>query len=103
MITFELAVHHPSVVGAAFPVSGWLPPPLWPRAREAGVRYPAIRAMHGDADDLIPIGPTRDAVARLRSLGFAVELHEQRGVGHEITAAMEHELHGWLRAEAGRR
>lgn len=92
MLSYALALAHPELLSAALPVSGLLPAPLWPRERRAGVHYPPIRALHGDADTLVPIEAARSLTEHLRALGFDAELGEHGGVGHTITAEMEVEL-----------
>ena len=89
MLSFQLALHHPEVVELSLPMSGMLPEALWPAAKAAGTRFPRIVALHGDADEIVPIAPARALVARLRKLGYAVELREYPGVEHTITPAME--------------
>src|SRR5690606_16580353 len=41
-----------------------------------------IQVLHGTADDLNPIGPCRDFVARARQAGARIELHEFPGARH---------------------
>jgi phospholipase/carboxylesterase len=98
MLSFTMAVHEPAAVAASFPLGGWLPPPLWPTAKAAGVSYPRIVALHGEADERLPIGPTREGVARLVSLGFPAELRGFAGVRHTVSGEMRHELEGLLAA-----
>jgi phospholipase/carboxylesterase len=98
MLAFALATHHPEVVGAAFPVAGWLPPSLIPRAPIADRRHPRIRAMHGTDDSTLRIERTRAAVTELQKSGYQVELHEY-DVSHRMSAEMWRELRGWLRDE----
>jgi phospholipase/carboxylesterase len=99
MLTYALAVRHPDVVGAAFPLSGMLPPPLWPTAKGAG-RYPNIVAYHGDADRLVPVFAARETVARLKELGFTAELRESPGVGHTVPPEVRRELGALIEAAA---
>jgi phospholipase/carboxylesterase len=96
MLSYTLAVRHPEAVGAALPVSGWIPPHLVPRRPRGDVRVP-ILALHGTADPIVKIGPTRVAVRRLRHLGYDVHLDEFPGVEHEMTAAMRRRHHELLR------
>lgn len=96
MIAYALALHHDDVVGYAFALSTWLPPPLEPLYRREDLRYPPIRAMHGENDSVIPVEPTRALVQRLRERGFDVELRTFSGVGHEMSAEMDALLHLWL-------
>ncbi len=92
MLTFTLAVHHPEVVGAAVPVGGWLPPPLWPSEMRQDVEYPEIHALHGTADNAVRFEPTDASVRHLKSLGLPVELHPYDGVRHVITPEMRRDL-----------
>jgi phospholipase/carboxylesterase len=96
MLSFALATMHPQAVAVALPLAGWLPPALWPSAATSGA--PPIVALHGDADTLLPIGPTRESVRALREHGFSCELVEYPGAGHEVTPAMQREL--WRRLVA---
>ncbi len=94
MLSFALAVEHPQVVAAAIPLAGWLPPPMCPAT--APPKAPPIVALHGDADPLLTIQPTRDAVRQLREAGFSVALHEYPGVGHSVSPAMRRQLYRQL-------
>lgn len=98
MISFTMAVHEPGSVVAAFPLGGWLPPPLWPAKKADGTAYPRLVALHGEADERLPIGPTREAVARLNAIGITAELRGFAGVGHTVSGEMRHELEGLLAA-----
>ena len=96
LLVYALALHHDDVVGHAFPLSTWLPPPLEPLYKREDLRYPPIRSMHGGADRIIPVGPTRVLVDRLRDRGFDVEFEEFPGVGHEMSDEMNELFHRWL-------
>jgi phospholipase/carboxylesterase len=96
LLAYSLALHHDDVVGHAFPLSTWLPPPLEPLYKREDLRYPSIRSMHGALDPIIPVEPTRALVGRLRERGFDVELHEFDDVGHEMSAEMNALFHQWL-------
>ena len=98
LVTLGLALYHDDVVGTALPLSAWLPPPLEPAYRRSDIRYPAIRAMHGTIDEVIPIDPTRELFARLSDQHFEVELVEFDSVAHETSAAMNTLFHYWLEA-----
>lgn len=96
LLTYTLALHHDDVVGYAFPLSTWLPPPLEPLYKRDDLGFPPIRAMHGTSDPVIPIAPTRDLVSRLSELGFAVEFVEFEGAVHSMTEDMNALFHLWL-------
>ena len=100
MLSFALAVHHPHELAAAFPVGGWLPPPLWPANRPVDRPLPPITAFHGDADAVVRVEPTREAVARLIELGYPATLREYPGVAHELPAALRRDLYEAIAAAA---
>ena len=91
-LSFALAVRHPEVVRAAFPISGALPPSLVPTVGVAPGSHPPIVAFHGTADAMVPIDPTRALVARLTVLGFQIVFVEEPGVGHTVPAQTEHDV-----------
>jgi phospholipase/carboxylesterase len=54
-------------------------------AGEAELRTrPPVLLIHGDADAVVPVSALRDAQASLTRLGFEVEAHVCRGLGHSI-------------------
>lgn len=98
MLSFTLAVRHPSLVSAAVPVSGFIPRELLPRHMPARVELPPIEAVHGAADRVVRIGPTRRNVRRLRALGFHVALLEIPEARHVYDDAIAAEVHTRLTA-----
>lgn len=96
LVTLALAIHHDDVVGYALPIAGWLPPPLEPTYRRSDLAYPAIRAMHGRADEIVPLEDTRALFDRLASKRFEVELVEFEGAAHEVTDEMNALFRVWL-------
>ena len=72
------------------------PHPFAVLSRSDPGRFPPIRALHGDADGLVPIQPAREAVAHLAGAGVDVTLTEYGGVGHSITPGMRRELYRQL-------
>jgi phospholipase/carboxylesterase len=102
MLSYALAVLHPESVGEAFPVGGLLTPPHWPSTWAVGMTQARIEAFHGDADPVVPIAVDRQGVARLRAVGFNVELHEYPGVPHTVTPEMRRALHAALGAAVAR-
>ncbi len=91
-VSFELAVHHPNVIDAAFPMSGGLPAPLLPTSETEGRACAPIFAMHGDADPIVPIQLARNTVSKIASLGGAAKLEEFPGVVHTVTPAERAEM-----------
>ena len=98
LLTLALAIHHDDLVGHAFPLASWMPPPLVPACRRPDLTYPRIRSMHGTADTTIPLAPTRDLFGRLSGMGFDVELVEFEGVQHVISDDENAVFHHWLNA-----
>lgn len=95
MLAITLAVRSPGSVGMAFPLAGWLPPPLWPEGPPPP-GAPPIRAMHARDDERIPYGPTLEGYERLRTLGWQLELATYEGVGHSMSDEMNAALRAWL-------
>ncbi len=102
MLSFALALRHPEGLALSLPISGMLPEPLWPADKPSGRRFPRILALHGDADEIVPIDPARGLVRRLKELDYEVEFREYPGVGHHITPAMEAVTLEMLNAHARR-
>ena len=55
-----------------------------PDGLAASTSRPPVLLVHGDVDDRIPVTAYHQAVAVLGELGFAVEGHVSRGLGHSI-------------------
>lgn len=98
LLTITLALYHDDVIGEAFPLSCWLPPPLVPTYRRTDLVYPRIRSMHGTADTTIPIGPTEEVFTQLDGLGFDATLVPFEGVTHTISDDENALFHVWLEA-----
>ncbi|MCC6215293.1 MAG: prolyl oligopeptidase family serine peptidase [Polyangiaceae bacterium] len=104
MLSFALAAHHPASIGEAIPIGGSLPPALRPATAaspDAGA-LPRVTALHGEADDRVPIGPARETVARLRAAGHPASLATFPGVGHSIPAPVRGALHQALASAIAR-
>lgn len=92
-LSFAIALFHPDTVSAAFPIGGWIASPL---PSELPKSAPRLIALHGEADALIPIQPTKQAVMRLSEMGWKAELRPFAGVSHSVPAGMQRELFGLL-------
>jgi phospholipase/carboxylesterase len=90
IMTFALAVTHPDALAAAFPLSGLLPPALYPSAapssRARPVTFPLIMAFHGAADLAVPTQGARASIAELKRSGYSAELREYAGLEHDLSA-----------------
>ncbi len=89
IMTFALAVTHPESLAAAFPISGMLPPSLYPSAaissRPRPRAFPPVMAFHGDVDLAVPTRSARASIAELQHAGYVAELHEFAGLGHDLS------------------
>ena len=101
MLSFAIAARHPDRVRAALPLGGVLPAPLWP-AFDAGSPAVRIIALHGEADAVVPIGPTKSAVAALQARGFNARLESFPGVGHSLPEPLRGRYFELLKAELNR-
>ena len=94
ILSFAMAVHHPELVDAVFPVAGvWLDHGMGPAS--ASQAATPIRAFHGVNDRVIPLSATRRGVEALASAGFDVSLKTYAGLDHAISAE---ERRDWYRA-----
>lgn len=87
MLSYTLAILHPDKVAFAAPVSGWLPPQLWPKARGPETLAPIV-GFHGEADRAVPFEQARLAVEHLQGLGYPVTFHTYPGLGHSMSRAL---------------
>ncbi|HVY44775.1 MAG TPA: dienelactone hydrolase family protein [Minicystis sp.] len=81
-MTQALAVLAPDRIELAVPVSGFLPKGVTPERMPAGARTPEVFVLHGEDDDIVPIGWDEAGVAALQRLGFHVVLERYPGVKH---------------------
>ncbi len=88
MLSYALALRHPELIELAVPISGALPPRLWPERGPLGARVPAIRALHGSADEVVPYADDRALSEQLQRLGYDAQLATFDGVAHHISPAM---------------
>lgn len=75
---WEMAVQYPDTFAALAVVCGMAPLPY---ASWINKKMP-IWVFHGDQDDSIPISESIDMVAKLKEMGYRVQLTIYKGVGH---------------------
>lgn len=85
ILSFAMAARHPNEIARAFPVSGGCPVALRPRG---GQKAAPVFALHGDADRVLSIDGSRDAIKAFKDEGAEATLKEYGGVGHMITPEM---------------
>lgn len=93
-LSFLLAIRHPQLFSASFPIASRFLPSWMPAANTCEPNCSPIRAMHGDADTTVPIGPTRDAVAQLKKMDYDVSMTPYAGVAHDFDAQMQRDFAG---------
>ena len=94
MISFALAIRHPHLVRLSVPISGALPKGLFPMGCPKGA--PPIRAMHGHADDIVPIGAAEQTIEHLEKVGCDAALEAFTDVTHTISGKMKRRLYQHL-------
>ena len=93
MVSWTLSVRHPDVAGLVIPMAGWVPPAARPSPLPA---QPPVRAMHGTADPIVRIDPTREWVQQQRDAGVDLTWLELEGVAHVVTPEMNAQFEAWL-------
>lgn len=53
-------------------------------AMREGAPRPPVMLVHGDADEMVPVGALHEAVSALGAAGVSVQWHISRGTGHGI-------------------
>jgi len=88
MLSFALALSQPQKIQFALPISGELPPQLWPKEHPKRGAVPRMTALHGVADTVVSFEADEQLVQHLRGLGYPLSLVRYEGVGHRITEEM---------------
>jgi dienelactone hydrolase len=92
--TWHLGTSHPDLFATIVPMSGWAP-----LDRLENLTHTAVFVAHGDADEIVPVEWSHEAVARLGELGIDHRYVEAPGVGHEssLISDLLPEIGDWLR------
>jgi pimeloyl-ACP methyl ester carboxylesterase len=120
---WQIATHYPDIFAAIAPVCGNADHRVWEREWNWGQKertfmsevrdfmencespvflaenlmHVPVYCVHGDADEVVPVGHSRSMVGRLRELGYSVIYDEQKGVGHGgFYAGTFEKLYKWL-------
>lgn len=94
ILCWALAVRHPDLFSAIFPIAGGLPTAM----KVPPARTPTIVAFHGEADGRIAFGPTRDMAEAWKAAGLPVEIRGFSGVAHHTTSPMRTALYDAITA-----
>lgn len=87
MLIYPFLALHPATFCGAVPVAGAAWPELIP-ARLDGARLPPIRALHGDADEVIPASAESQTIETFRARGSDATLEIVPGAHHWIGGAL---------------
>jgi predicted peptidase len=88
--TWELVTRDPELYAAAMPICGGGDP-----ARADRLAKTPIWAMHGDADQVIPVERSREMVSAVNSKGGVAILTEYPGVDHDSWTPTFASRHAW--------
>ena len=89
ILAFLVAADHSGSIAGAIPMSG-----IWPRElRPSGPLptasgRPAVVALHGEEDALVPYAEAQESVLAMRALGMEVRLEGFQDVAHRVSAEM---------------
>ena len=89
MVSFALAAHHGTLIQGAVPLAGYYPKP---DPLDDTARMAPVRALHGDADAVIPLELAQETVEAFKSTGADATLTVYPGARHSVSAAMRADL-----------
>ena len=97
VMVLETVLRAHRVFAGAIGISGWLPMlPDYPVALGSAAGRQQILWTHGDADELLPVGPSAAAVTALQGLGLTIDWRVYVK-GHELDASRElPDLRTWI-------
>jgi phospholipase/carboxylesterase len=96
-LSYAVALRHPELISAAYPLSGWLPAPL--RVAPISSERPPVFAFHGTDDKTIPLKEGEDAVAALVGFGFPAKLRELPDTAHRMPQVERDDLYQRMSAD----
>jgi phospholipase/carboxylesterase len=84
-MTYALAARHPGAIAYAFPISGGIPAPLYPKGHAATA---PVHAVHGVEDERVSIGWDRATRDGFVANGSVADLREFPGAVHQVSPEM---------------
>lgn len=97
--SFSFSLAYPELVQAVIPHSGGLAATV---PAGGAAQKLAFYVIHGDADNVVPVGQSRAAVKSLRAKGIAhVEYEELRGLAHTISPPASERAFAWVEETLG--
>ncbi|MCQ3001499.1 dienelactone hydrolase family protein [Pseudomonas syringae] len=97
MMSYEVALRDPGLVGGFAALSGHMLPVLKAELKpDPTLRKLAVFIGHGTADTLIPVQGASDAESYLKALGLKPQYHAYAGLPHGVNETEVKDLAGWL-------
>ena len=91
VLSFVVAVTRPELIAGAIPMGGWLPDSFLTDA-PAPPGAPALRALHGKADPLVPFARTKAVLERLEKAGWDATYTGYPGAKHTLGPEMRGDM-----------
>lgn len=97
MMSYEVVLRHPGLVGGFAALSGHMLPVLKAELKPDPARQKlAVFIGHGAVDTLIPVQGASDAEAYLKTQGIKPQFHSYAGLPHGVNATEVKDLGAWL-------
>jgi phospholipase/carboxylesterase len=97
MMSYEVVLRHPGLVGGFAALSGHMLPVLKAELKPDAARQKlAVFIGHGMVDTLIPVQGASDAQAYLKNQGITPQFHAYAGLPHGVNEAEVKDLGAWL-------
>lgn len=97
MMSYEVVLRHPGLVGGFAALSGHMLPVLKAELKPDPARQKlAVFIGHGAVDTLIPVQGASDAEAYLKTQGIKPQFHAYAGLPHGVNEAEVRDLAAWL-------
>lgn len=92
-VTYAMTSYRPDLLRAGVPIGGWLPTKHYPKRLPLDVKGgPQLIAMHGEADDVIVVTQTLEAVRAFENAGWRARAATYPDIKHSIPQSMRKDL-----------
>lgn len=92
-VAYGLALAHPDELSLVVPIGGFFPVEFIPEGASPALRALPVRALHGGADDVVPVSASRSVVDVLRARGVDATIQVFPGVPHRVSPEQRARLH----------
>ncbi|MDD5009679.1 MAG: dienelactone hydrolase family protein [Syntrophorhabdaceae bacterium] len=93
--TYWVGLMHPEVITAIAPCSGYSPY-LKGFPWKPGLKKIPVYILHGEKDPYAPLEEMYKEEAKLKSCGYDVKVHVNKGIGHAYPNALETPVPDWI-------